>query len=235
MIPLGDSPGLRLRFPWVMLAILLANVGVFVYELGLGDRGLQQLFLSAGVIPLEYTTGQNVGAPPPYGITWTTLFTSMFMHGGFLHIGSNMLYLFVFGDNVEDRFGHLPFLVFYLLSGLAASAAHIALNPGSGVPSVGASGAIAGVLAAYLVMFPSASIRTLLFIGPFFTVTRISALFLIGFWFVTQFLTGVASLGATSEQTSGVAVWAHVGGFVAGLLLTPFFRGRERARKAFSG
>lgn len=235
VIPLGDSPGVRLRFPWVMLAILLANVGVFVYELGLGERGLQQLFLSAGVIPTEYTTGRNVGPPPPYGVTWTTLFTSMFMHGGFLHIGSNMLYLFVFGDNVEDRFGHLGFLAFYLLSGLAASAAHIALNPGSGVPSVGASGAIAGVLAAYLVMFPSASIRTLLFIGPFFTVTRISALFLIGFWFVTQFLSGIASLGVATEQTGGVAVWAHVGGFVAGLLLTPFFRGRGRASPSFGG
>ena len=229
MIPIGDAPGYRRRFPVVMLAILAANVLVFLYEVSLGDRNLQQLFFSAGVVPLEYTRGREIGPPPPYNVTWLTLITSMFLHGGFLHIASNMLYLFVFGDNVEDAFGHLGFLVFYGLSGLIASVTHILFNANSSIPSVGASGAIAGVLAAYLVMFPQASIRTLLFLGPFFTVTRVSALFLIGFWFVTQFLASIASLGATTEQTSGVAVWAHVGGFVGGLLLTPFMRPRREA------
>jgi membrane associated rhomboid family serine protease len=229
VIPIGDDPGLRRRFPIVMLTILIVNLIVFVYELSLGDRGLERLFTSAGVIPLEYTVGRDIGLPPPYGVTWTTLVTSMFLHGGFLHIASNMLYLFVFGDNVEDAFGHLQFLAFYVLSGLAASATHIFLNAGSPIPSVGASGAIAGVLAAYLMLFPRASVRTLLFLGPFITVTRISAVFLIGFWFVTQLLSGVASLGAESEQTGGVAVWAHVGGFVAGFVLTPVLRSMRRS------
>jgi membrane associated rhomboid family serine protease len=229
VIPIGDAPGYRHRFPVVMLAILATNVLVFFYEVNLGERALQQLFFSAGVVPVEYTQGREVQAPPPYNITWVTLLTSMFLHGGFVHIASNMLYLFVFGDNVEDALGHGTFLAFYLVSGVVASVTHILFNPGSAIPSVGASGAIAGVLAAYLVMFPQAQIRTLLFLGPFFTVTRISALFLIGFWFVSQLLAGVASLGATTEQTSGVAVWAHVGGFVAGFLLTPVLRPRRRS------
>lgn len=234
MIPLGDSPGKRRRFPFVMLLILAASIAMFVFQLSLGERGLQQFFYSAGVVPVEFTQGREVGPPPPFGVTWATLLTSMFMHGGFLHIGSNMLYLFVFGDNVEDQFGHIPFLVFYLVTGFAASAAHILLNAGSAIPSVGASGAIAGVLGAYIMMFPRSSIRTLLFIGPFITVTRVNAIFLIGFWFVTQLFSGLASLGANSEQTSGVAFWAHIGGFVAGFLLTPFLRARRRTDESLT-
>ncbi len=229
MIPISDSPGERRRFPVVMLSILVLNILVFGYEVSLPSSGLDQLVSAAGVVPVEFTRGQMVGPPPPYGLTWTTLITSMFLHGGVLHIGSNMLYLFIFGDNVEDQFGHLPFLAFYFAAGIVAGLTHIALNAGSTVPSIGASGAIAGVLAGYLILFPHASIRTLLFIGPFFTMTRLSAIFLIGFWFVTQFLSGVVSLGATTEQTSGVAVWAHVGGFVAGLAMTPFLRPRRTA------
>jgi membrane associated rhomboid family serine protease len=137
-----------------------------------------------------------------------------------------MLYLWVFGDNVEDRFGHLGFLIFYLAAGVVASLTHIFMNMGSQIPSVGASGAIAGVLGAYLVMFPGASIRTLVFLGPFILLPRISAIFLIGFWFLSQAFAGLASLGATSEQTSGVAVWAHIGGFIAGIVLVPLFRRR---------
>ena len=151
----------------------------------------------------------------------------MFLHGGFLHIGSNMLFLWIFGDNVEDRLGHGRYLLFYLVCGLGASAAHIYFNWGSRIPSVGASGAIAGVLAGYLLLFPSASIRTLLFLGPFITMTRVPAIIMIGFWFVTQLLAGVASLGQV-EQTSGVAFWAHVGGFVVGLPLVLLLRGPQR-------
>ncbi|HYY87454.1 MAG TPA: rhomboid family intramembrane serine protease [Chloroflexota bacterium] len=230
MIPIKDYAGPRRSFPWVMLAIVILNVLVFVFELGFSESSdLDVLFSSAGVIPVEFTQGRNVGAPPPLGVVWTTLFTSMFLHGGFLHIASNMLYLFIFGDNVEDQLGHLRFLVFYFLAGVVAGLTHIVVNAPSAIPSVGASGAIAGVLAAYLRMFPSASVRTLLVIGPFITVPRISAALLIGFWFVTQFLTGIASLGATSEQTSGgVAVWAHIGGFVAGLVLVQFMRPTPR-------
>jgi rhomboid family protein len=225
VIPLSDDPPRR-SAPVVMIAIVLANIAMFLYELTLGDRALDQFFFSAGVIPSEYVTGRNIGPPPPGGLIYLTLLTSMFMHGGFLHIASNMLYLWVFGDNVEDRFGHLGFLIFYLAAGVVASLTHIFMNMGSQIPSVGASGAIAGVLGAYLVMFPGASIRTLVFLGPFILLPRISAIFLIGFWFLSQAFAGLASLGATSEQTSGVAVWAHIGGFIAGIVLVPLFRRR---------
>jgi membrane associated rhomboid family serine protease len=230
MIPVRDYPGERRIFPWVMLAILIVNVLAFVFELGVGadTAALDNLFLSAGVVPVEYTRGVQVGPPPPLGITWTTLFTSMFLHGGLLHIGSNMLYLFIFGDNVEDRLGHLRFLLFYFICGIVAGIAHIVVNAGSDIPSVGASGAIAGVLAGYLVLFPNAQVRTLLLIGPFILVPRIAAAFLIIFWFATQFLSGILSLGATTEQTSGVAVWAHIGGFAAGLILVLLLRPRTR-------
>jgi membrane associated rhomboid family serine protease len=229
MIPVRDYPGERRSFPWIMLTILVLNVGVFFYEVTLGDQALERLFTSAGVVPVEYTRSLEVPPPPPLGITWVTLITSMFLHGGLLHIASNMLYLFVFGDNVEDRLGHLRFLLFYLLSGIAAGLTHIVFNTGSPIPSVGASGAIAGVLAAYLRLFPSAQVRTLLFIGPFITMPRVSAGLLIVFWFVLQFISGVLSLGATSEQTSGVAVWAHIGGFIAGLVLVQLFPKRTHA------
>ena len=227
MIPLKDYPGPRRLFPWVMLAIVIVNVLIFIFELGYGNaRDLEVLFSSAGVVPIEYTRGLSVGAPPPLGITWTTLFTSMFLHGSLIHIGSNMLFLFIFGDNVEDQLGHVRFFLFYMLCGVAAGLTHIFINASSDVPSIGASGAIAGVLAAYLRMFPNAQVRTLLILGPFITVPRISAAFLIIFWFLTQFVAGVTSLGARTEQTSGVAVWAHVGGFIAGLLLVHLMRPR---------
>jgi membrane associated rhomboid family serine protease len=234
MIPVRDYPGERHSFPWVMLGIILLNLVAFVFELSLGsERALQGLFQSAGVVPAEFTTGRDVPPPPPFGLAWTTLFTSMFLHGGLLHIGSNMLYLFIFGDNVEDALGHVRFLIFYLLCGILAGITHIVLNAGSAIPSVGASGAIAGVLAAYLRLFPNALVRTLLFIGPFIAVPRISAAILIVFWFVTQFLAGVVSLGADTE-TGGVAVWAHIGGFVAGLVLVELLRpSRERPRAAY--
>jgi membrane associated rhomboid family serine protease len=230
MIPIRDDPGERRRsFPWVMLTILLLNVLAFVFELGVGDtEALDNLFLAAGVVPVEFTRGVLVGPSPPLGMPWTTLFTSMFLHGGFLHIASNMLYLFIFGDNVEDRLGHLRFLLFYFLCGIAAGLTHIAFNANSALPSIGASGAIAGVLAAYLRLFPHAQVRTLIFIGPIVLVPRIAAAFLIIFWFATQFFSGITSLGATTDQTSGVAVWAHIGGFIAGLILLEVMRPRTR-------
>jgi membrane associated rhomboid family serine protease len=235
MIPVRDYPGERRSFPWVMLTLLVLNILAFVYEVSLpNQRALEGLFTSAGVVPIEYTRSVEVPPPPPLGLTWTTLITSMFLHGGLLHIGSNMLYLFVFGDNVEDRFGHLRFLIFYLVCGVAAGLTHIFFNVGSAIPSVGASGAIAGVLGAYLRLFPAAQVRTLLFIGPFITMPRISAGFLIVFWFVTQFLSGILSLGATTEQTSGVAVWAHVGGFVAGFIIAQFMATPTRRRSALA-
>ena len=230
MIPIKDYPGERRTFPWVMLTIVLVNVLVFIFELGVGDTdSLDRLFLSAGIVPVEFTRGVEVGLPPPFNSTWITLFTSMFLHGGLLHIASNMLYLFIFGDNVEDRLGHLRFLIFYFLCGLAAGITHIVVNAGSSTPSIGASGAIAGVLAGYLRLFPHAQVRTLLLIGPFILVPRIAAAFLIVFWFITQFISGVTSLGASTDTSGGVAVWAHVGGFIAGLILVQVMAPRPKA------
>jgi rhomboid family protein len=226
MIPIGDDPPPRRAFPIVTFTLITINVVVFIFELSLGNS-VDALFRSAGVVPQEFAVGQDLPPPAPLNAHYTTLITSMFLHGGFLHIGSNMLFLWIFGDNVEDRLGHGRYLLFYLICGLGASAAHIYFNWGSRVPSVGASGAIAGVLAGYLLLFPSASIRTLLFLGPFITVTRVPAIIMIGFWFVTQLLAGVASLGRV-EQTSGVAFWAHVGGFVIGLPLVLLLRGQQR-------
>jgi membrane associated rhomboid family serine protease len=235
MIPISDDPGPRHLTPIVTFGLVLVNVLVFLFELSLGD-GVERLFQSAGVIPLEFTVNRDVPPPAPIpGVYYTTLITSMFLHGGLLHIGSNMLFLWIYGDNVEDSMGHGRFLLFYLLCGLVASATHIFFNWGSRIPSVGASGAIAGVLGAYLILFPSASIRTLLFLGPFITMTRVPALILIGFWFVTQVFSGILALGET-EQTAGVAFWAHVGGFVAGLVLIFLFRRpARRADYAFRG
>jgi len=230
MIPIKDYPGPRRTFPWVMLTILVVNILVFIFELGVGDtNSLDQLFMSAGVVPVEFTRGIIVGPPPPFKMPWITLFTSMFLHGGLLHIASNMLYLFIFGDNVEDRLGHLRFLIFYFVCGLAAGATHIVVNAGSSTPSLGASGAIAGVLAAYLRLYPHAEVRTLLFIGPIVLVPRIAAAFLIVFWFFTQFVSGIMTLGVNTDTSGGVAVWAHIGGFIAGLILVQIMAPRPKA------
>lgn len=226
MIPIGDDPPPRHRFPIVTLTLIAVNVVVFVYELSLGN-GIDGLFRSAGVVPQEFAVRQDLPPPAPLNMHYTTLVTSMFLHGGFMHIGSNMLYLWIFGDNVEDRLGHGRYLLFYLLCGLGASAAHIYFNWGSRIPSVGASGAIAGVLAGYFVLFPSASIRTLVVLGWFVTVARVPALIMIGIWFVTQFVSGLGAVG-DAAQTSGVAYWAHIGGFVVGLPLVLLLRGPER-------
>ena len=228
MIPISDNPGPRRVTPIVTFTLLAINVAVFVWQLMLGS-GVETLWRSAGVVPLEYAQATDVPPAAPLGVHYTTLLTSMFLHGGFLHVASNMLYLWIFGDNVEDRLGHLGFLAFYLLCGFGATAVHLYFNWGSPIPSIGASGAIAGVLAGYLLLFPSASIRTLLFLGPFITMTRVPAIILIGFWFVTQLVSGVASLGEGTAQTSGIAFWAHVGGFVVGLPLVLLLRRPARA------
>jgi len=223
VIPISDDPPARRTFPIVTLTLIAVNILVFLYELSLGS-GIDTLFRSAGVTPLEFAVRTDVPPAAPLGVYYTTLLTSMFLHGGFLHVGSNMLFLWIFGDNVEDRLGHLRFVAFYFLCGLGASAAHIYFNWGSMVPSVGASGAIAGVLAGYMLLFPSATVRTLLFLGPFITMTRVPAIIMIGFWFVTQLVSGLAALGP-SAQTTGVAFWAHVGGFVVGLPLVLLLKG----------
>jgi membrane associated rhomboid family serine protease len=230
MIPISDRPGRFGRFPFVNILMILANIYIFVvYELGQpSERALELFIRSAGVIPVEIVSGRDLPPFAPIGGVYGPLFSSMFLHAGLMHLGSNMLYLWVFGDNVEDTLGHLRYLVFYVVCGLLAGVAHIAMNPASSVPSIGASGAIAGVLAAYLVMFPSATIRTLIFFGFFVMMPRVSALLLIGIWFLSQLFAGVASLGFESEQSGGVAFWAHIGGFVAGFVLVHVFRPRGR-------
>jgi membrane associated rhomboid family serine protease len=203
----------------------LTNIAVFLYQLTLPESGLYGFVQSFGTIPLEILEGRDIPPPAP-GPVYITLLTAMFIHGGFLHIASNMLYLWVFGDNVEDTLGHLEFLAFYLVSGIAAGLTHVFVNAGSTIPTVGASGAVAGILGAYILMFPSANVRTLLILGPFITVTRVSAMLLIGFWFVTQLISGLAEIGMV--EGGGVAFWAHIGGFLAGLVLAAVFRPRHR-------
>jgi membrane associated rhomboid family serine protease len=227
MIPISDMPGRRHRFPLINVLLIAANILVFfVFQVGQpSERALEQFIRAAGVIPTELVGG--VDRPPlaPLPTVYSTLLTSMFLHGGLMHLGSNMLYLWVFGDNVEDALGAVPYVIFYTLCGLLAGLAHVAMNLDSNIPSIGASGAIAGVLGGYLVLYPNADIRTLVFLGPFITMTRVKALLLIGFWFVLQLFSGlVGSFSVESAQTGGVAFWAHIGGFVAGFILIRFFR-----------
>jgi membrane associated rhomboid family serine protease len=226
VIPISDAPGPRRAFPLVNVALIAANIIVFVlFELGQpNERALEAFVTANGVVPAEVVSGRDLPPPAPLGMVYLTLFTSMFLHGGLLHLGGNMLYLWIFGDNVEDTLGRGRYLLFDLLCGILAGLAHIASDPSSRLPSIGASGAIAGVLAGYLLLFPHSSVRTLLFIGPFIAMPRISAVILIGFWFVMQVMSGLASIGVQAAQTSGTAWWAHIGGFVAGLVLVQLFR-----------
>ena len=234
MIPLSDANRSH-RVPYVNVALIIINILVYFYEVTLSgsialsdtSQRLASFFYSFAVIPLEYTGGVDVGTATVQPV-FLTLFSAMFMHGGLLHLGGNMLFLWVFGDNIESNMGHVKYIIFYLLSGVIASFAHIAFNASSDIPSLGASGAIAGVLAAYLVLFPRAQVKTLLVIFFFITVTRVSALLLIGLWFALQFFQGIGELGTETAQTSGVAVWAHIGGFIAGLVLVLVFRGPNR-------
>ena len=193
-----------------------------------GEAQLQSFFEKWSVIPQEYALHRDLAPhiPAPY---WFTIFSSMFMHAGWMHLIGNMLYLWIFGDNVEDRMGRVGFLCFYLLSGLAAGALHIAFNPLSRVPTVGASGAIAGVMGAYLLLFPYARVLTLVPIFIFLQTIELPAVFFLGFWFLTNLLSGIGSLAAHTGA-GGVAWWAHIGGFLVGLLWALPLRRREARR-----
>lgn len=219
MIPLRDINPTR-RFPLVTVLLIAANVLVFVFELALpSDRALTRFIYTMGVIPYDIVHNLN----PALSLT---LITSMFLHGGFVHIIGNMLYLWIFGNNVEDNMGSWRFSVFYLLCGLSASAAQIAVAPNSRIPTIGASGAIAGVLGAYLLLFPHAQVETLVTLGYFIRIVRLPAVLVLSFWIVIQLFSGFASLGV--PQVGGVAWFAHIGGFMAGVLLVNIFRRRER-------
>jgi membrane associated rhomboid family serine protease len=210
MIPLRDTVQSS-RFPVVTVSIICVNVLVFLVELNLGPAGLERLFFSWGIVPLRFTH-------PRLEANYLTLLSSMFLHGGWMHIIGNMWSLWIFGDNVEDRMGRAGFLCFYLLSGLAAGAVHIMTNPISRVPTVGASGAIAGVMGAYLLLFPHSTVVTLVPIFFFMQVIEVPAILFLGFWFLTQLFSGTLSLAAAGAQAGGVAWWAHIGGFVVGFL-----------------
>jgi membrane associated rhomboid family serine protease len=215
MFPVGDDNSARRTVPVVTFIFIAINILVFLLELAAGDS-----FIEAwSVVPSRFLSD-------PIGDS-ITLFTAMFMHGGWLHLFGNMLYLWIFGDNVEDRFGHGLYLVFYLVCGLAATFAQILFDPGSSIPNLGASGAIAGVLGDYLVLFPQKQIRVL--VGR--QMTQMPALIVIGFWIVLQFINGIGSI-ATTAETGGVAYMAHIGGFVAGLVLAFVLRGAGVARSA---
>jgi membrane associated rhomboid family serine protease len=208
MLPIGDHNP-RQRPPVITIVLILINVVVFIYQVLLSERALTALILRAGMVPFDVT--QNPGLA-----SGLTLFSSMFLHGGFMHILGNMLYLWVFGDNVEDCLGHIPFLIFYLAAGLAAAWAQIAVDPLSKVPTIGASGAVAGVLGAYLVLYPGRRVRTLVFVLYFIRVIELPAIVVLGFWFVLQIFNGAMAL--TTATSGGVAWFAHIGGFIAGLL-----------------
>ena len=202
------------------LAIVIACVVVFAWELGLmvsgGQGALDDLLARWGVIPSDLTAawgrGEYVSRPT------ATLVTSQFLHGGWLHLGGNMLYLWIFGNNVEDRFGRIRFLVFYLAAGILAALSQVAIDPTSPVPTIGASGAIAATLGAYLVLFPRARVTTLVFLGFFYQLIDVPAIVVLGFWFVLQLVEGLTSLGSV-QSGGGVAFFAHIGGFVFGAVL----------------
>lgn len=207
MIPIADDDSPNRTTPMITYALIAANILVFITELSLGDL----FIIKWAFIPSRFMADPTLQS--------VTLFTSMFMHAGWLHLGGNMLYLWVFGNNIEDRFGHLGFLAFYLLSGLAATFAQLAFTLGSNIPNLGASGAIAGVLGAYLLLYPMRRVTVLLVRF----ITHLPALIVLGFWFGLQFFNGIGSIAASSE-TGGVAYMAHVGGFVAGFIMALIIR-----------
>jgi len=227
MIPIPLNDHIRRQTFWIMtLALIAANVAAFLFELSLG-RDLDRLVFLFGIIPARYTTPHALATATPAGF-FIPVFVSMFLHGGWIHLLGNMLFLFVFGRSVEDRYGHLKFLAIYFLAGFGAALLHIVMNAGSRVPSIGASGAIAGVLGAYLFSFPGARITTLIPLFFFFWTVQIPAILVLGYWFLIQFLTGFATLAIQSATGGGVAWWAHVGGFLVGFLLAAILRPRRR-------
>jgi membrane associated rhomboid family serine protease len=218
MFPVGDDNTQLRTFPSVTVTLIAINVVVFLAELAGGD----QFITNWAFVPSRFSDDPGGNA--------VTIFSAMFMHGGWLHLFGNMLFLWIFGDNVEDRFGHVKFLIFYLLTGIAATLAQYWVSPGSGVPNVGASGAIAGVLGAYILMFPQSRVNVL--VGR--QMMQMPAVIVLGGWILLQLVSGVGTIAYTDESANvgGVAYMAHIGGFVAGFLLTYLFRGSESSRGA---
>ena len=224
-IPLKDlNP--RQTYPVVNTLLILSNVIVFLYELTLSHRQLQAFELANATIPNHIRLALNGHGSLEAALL--TILTSMFMHSGFMHIAGNMLFLWIFGDNVEDYFGHFPYLLFYFACGIGSGLAHIIFNYNSPLPALGASGAISGVMGAYIVLYPRARVLTLVFV--FFI--PIPAFIILGYWFLLQFLAGVTSVGAVA--TGGVAWWAHIGGFIMGMVITGLSLGDRKQSVNYS-
>jgi membrane associated rhomboid family serine protease len=222
MFPISDDNPHQ-QTPIVTWAIIGVCVLVYLWQASLGDERGQIAVFEYGMIPARVfgeaeLPPQLSGAPP-----WATVLTSMFMHGGFMHLALNMLFLWIFGDNVEDSMGHARYLVFYIACGTAAAMAQALINPSSTVPMVGASGAISGVLGAYVLLHPQATVRVLFVLGIFVTVAHVPAMIVLGLWFLTQ----IANAALVQTEGGGVAFWAHVGGFIAGMALVPIFKRRD--------
>jgi membrane associated rhomboid family serine protease len=225
MLPLKDTVQAR-SFPIVNWILIAANILVFLYELALGPQA-EALIAALGVVPVRL-----LSEPDPAQVL--TVFSSMFLHGGWLHLISNMLALYIFGDNIEDRVGHTRYLLFYLICGVAAGLTHVFFNSNSAVPTIGASGAISGVLGAYFVLFPNARVITLvpLFFLPWFV--EIPALFYLGFWFLSQLVNGALGIVMGAQEFGGVAWWAHAGGFIAGIILVWLFARQRSAPRVYA-
>jgi rhomboid family protein len=241
VLPLRDNIPTS-RPPVLTIGIIAANVLVYFFwqrgGLTLGDPSGHHYFCNLvehAAIPKEIThPGLQLGAQGcsrPTAPTWTTAFTAMFMHGGLLHLGGNMLFLWIFGNNVEDSMGPVKFVIFYVLGGLAATAGQVLVGPNAAVPSLGASGAIAGVLGGYILLFPRARVVTIIFIVFFFTIVELPALLILGFWFVQQALFGYFDLSSGGSAEGGVAYFAHIGGFVFGLIAIKLFADERKRRR----
>jgi membrane associated rhomboid family serine protease len=220
MIPYKDENPTELT-PILTVALIVANLAAWVLIQGMGaPEYLRASVCEFGLIPVELTDRQVVGpwVCPLGGLTWGAVFTSMFMHGSWIHLIANMMFMWVFGNNIEDSMGHVRFVIFYLLAGLAAAGVHVVLNSSSGIPTVGASGAISGILGAYIVLYPQ--VRVHVFFPPFW-IFPMRAYVVLGYWIVIQILMGLSEL--STRYGSGIAVWAHIGGFFAGLVLVKLF------------
>jgi membrane associated rhomboid family serine protease len=217
MIPLKDLNPTR-TFPLVNITLIIINILVFLYQITLPPGAYKTFFLANATIPMRIP--QFLAGSVGFSLAFKPLFTSMFLHGGFMHLLGNMLFLYIFGDNVEDYFGHLSYLVFYVVCGIASGLLHVAFNYDSVIPAIGASGAISGVMGAYVVLYPRAKILTFFFIF----LLPVPAYFILGYWFVLQFLEGLGGLGLPAA--GGVAWWAHIGGFLMGMLIAVMARRR---------
>lgn len=224
MIPLADNIPHR-RFPIINWSLIILNIFIFFFTLSLG-KDAQQFVQLFGVVPYRFLNDFD-------SFELGTIFSSMFLHGGWAHIFGNMIALYIFGDNVEDRLGSFRYLIFYLFSGVAASLTHIYLNQNSVIPTIGASGAISGVMGAYLLLYPTAKVITVFPILFFPYIIELPAIVYTGVWFITQFFSGVLSIVSDVQAFGGVAYWAHIGGFVAGIILLPFLIVKKYKRRKY--